>query len=266
VSPPLQFTDIHCHLLPNIDDGASTCHDALAMARIAVADGITTIIATPHQLGNFGSNGGDQIRRRCKEFQQVLNEQDIPLHVLPGADVRIEPDLVRRTLTGDVLTLGDRGRHVLLELPHELYLPLDRLLGELAAAGLTGILSHPERNLGILAQPRVLEPLVANGCLLQVTAGSLMGTFGPQSQAFAEWMVREGLVHFVATDAHSPTARRPLMRRVFERLTQLIGKSQALDLCTNNPARVAAGQSISPGVLPPKRWHLIDWFRRRRVA
>lgn len=263
---PLQFTDIHCHLLPGIDDGATTCLDALAMARIALADGITTTIVTPHQLGNFGSNDGDQIRRRYREFQQVLNEQGLPLQVLPGADVRIEPDLVRRILTGDVLTLGDRGRHILLELPHELYLPLDRLLGELAAAGLTGILSHPERNLGILAQPRVLEPLVTNGCLLQVTAGSLMGTFGPQSQAFAEWMVSEGLVHFIATDAHSPTARRPLMRRAFERLAQLIGKPQALDLCTNNPARVAAGQNISPGAHKPRRWRLTDWFRGHRVA
>lgn len=262
----LYFTDIHCHLLPGIDDGAANCEAALAMARMATGDGIATIVTTPHQLGNFACNSGDQIRRLCREFQEVLNEQGIPLRVLPGADVRIEPDLVRRILSGDVVTLADRRRHVLLELPHEVYLPLDRLLGELAGAGIVGILSHPERNQGILAQPRVLEHLVANGCLLQVTAGSLVGTFGPQIQAFSEWMVSEGLVHFVATDAHSPTARRPLVQRAFQRVAQLAGKKLAIELCATNPARVAAGQSVAPGKRKPARWRLTDWFRGRKVA
>lgn len=233
---------------------------------MAVADGISTIVTTPHQLGNFARNSGDLIRQRCREFQHLLDEQGVPLRILPGADVRIEPDLVRRIAAGDVLTLGDRGRHVLLELPHEVYLPLNRLLGELSSAGLVGILSHPERNLGILGQPRVLEHLVANGCLMQVTAGSLMGTFGHQSQAFAEWMVGEGLVHFVATDAHSPTARRPLIQRAFQRLTQLAGKSLAIELCANNPAYVVAGRNVAAGKRKPARWRLTDWLRGRRVA
>lgn len=253
-------------MLPGMDDGAANVPDALAMARMAAADGIATIVTTPHQQGNFGQNSGDLIRRRCREFQQLLVEQDVPLKILPGADVRIEPDLVRKIAAGEVLTLADQRRHVLLELPHEVYLPLDRLLGELAGAGLVGILSHPERNLGILAQPQVLEPLVADGCLLQITAGSLMGTFGRQSQMFAEWLVREGLVHFVATDAHSPTARRPLIQRAFQRLVELVGQSVAIELCANNPARVAAGKSVTAGMHRPTRWRWTDWFRRRGAA
>ena len=137
------FTDIHCHILPGLDDGASSWEESLAMAEMAVADGIATIIATPHQLGNNAKNSGKTIRATSGEFQRLLEQRRVPLQVLPGADVRIEPDLLRKIRTGEVLTLADRRRHVLLELPHEIYVPLDRLLDELKAAGVVGILSIP---------------------------------------------------------------------------------------------------------------------------
>src|SRR5262245_35506525 len=101
------------------------------MARMAVADGITTIVATPHQLGGYSRNSSASIRCLVREFERRLMCERIPLRVLPGADVRIEPDLVSLLRRGDVLTLGDTGRYVLLELPHEIYFPLDRLLDEL---------------------------------------------------------------------------------------------------------------------------------------
>ena len=103
---------------------------------------------------------------------------------------------------GEVLTLADRRRHILLELPHELYVPLDRLLAELRGAGIVGVLSHPERNAGIMANPAVVDGLVDAGCLMQITAGSLLGSFGRTSQAVAEQLATRGLVHFVSTDAH----------------------------------------------------------------
>ena len=154
------------------------------MAEMAVADGIGTIVATPHQLGSHAKNSGKTIREAAVRFQHCLDQRRLPLRVLPGADVRIEPDLVRKIRSGEVLTLADRRRHVLLELPHDVYVPLDRLLAELAAAGLVGILSHPERNRGILNQPGVLRPLVERGCLMQVTAGSLTGRLARKSKAF----------------------------------------------------------------------------------
>ena len=154
------FVDIHCHLLPELDDGAGDWDESLAMARLAVSEGIRTVIATPHQLGSYGRNRGDAIRAQVARLRQLLDDHGVPLEVLPGADVRIEPDLVGKIRSGDVVTLADHRRYVLLELPHEVYLPLDRLLGELKVAGLVGILSHPERNQGILGQPRVLEGLL----------------------------------------------------------------------------------------------------------
>jgi protein-tyrosine phosphatase len=249
------FVDIHCHLLPGIDDGAKDWDESLAMARLAVDDGTMAVVATPHQLGNFGHNQGDDIRHRVTELQQRLDRAGIPLKVLPGADVRIEPDMVGRLMRGDVLTLGDHRRHVLLELPHELYLPLEPVLEELSRRKIVGVLSHPERNQGILRQPEVLAPLVEAGCLLQITAGSLCGTFGAECQQFCERLLAGGMVHFVATDAHGPRARRPLMRRAFERVVELADEPTAIDLCSHNPGYVAAGQSVRPGrrAMPRRR-------------
>ena len=163
------------HLPPSDADAIQT---SLAMAEMAVDDGISTIIATPHQLGNFAHIRGDDVRRRTADMAALLAERKIPLAVLPGSDVRIEPDLAKRIADGDVVTLGDHRKHVLLELPHELYMPFEPLLDRLAAAGVVGVLSHPERNAGILRQPKVLGPLVERGCLMQVTAGSVLGAFG----------------------------------------------------------------------------------------
>jgi protein-tyrosine phosphatase len=259
----VSLVDIHCHLLPGIDDGAADEAESLAMARLAVVDGVSTIIATPHQLGHYDHNRPDEIRRRTAAIEWKLGSEGLPLRVLAGAEVRVEPGLVEGLERGDVLTLGDHGRHVLLELPHELYLPIGPLLDGLTRRQLVGILAHPERNFGILRRPDVLAPLVAAGCLMQITAGSLCGSFGPECQRLAERMLRDGLVHFVATDAHGTQARRPLLRRAYDRIAELFDASHADELCAHNPARVAAGQSVLPGARKPSRAR--RWWKRRAV-
>jgi protein-tyrosine phosphatase len=257
-----RFVDIHCHLLPAIDDGASSREEALAMAEMAVADGIETVIATPHQLGSHAKNTGQGIRAAVAEFQRFLQQSRIPLRVFPGADVRIEPDLTERIRRGEVVTLGDHRRHVLLELPHDVYLPLEPMLRELGSAGLVGILSHPERNRGILAQPGVLRPLVERGCLLQVTAGSLTGSFGSQVQRLAISLVEQRLVHFIATDAHSTRTRAPVLGPAFELVKQMVGENVALDLFSRHPAAVAAGGTVLSGNPKPASHRWGGWFSR----
>ncbi|NLF70109.1 MAG: capsular biosynthesis protein [Candidatus Anammoximicrobium sp.] len=261
------FVDIHCHLVPGLDDGAQSWEQSLLMAGMAATDGIQTIVVTPHQLGNFAHNSGQAIRARAAELQQFLNHHQIALRVLPGADVRIEPGMLEKLRSGDVLTLADRGKHVLLELPHELYFPLDELLESLRRAGMVGILSHPERNQGLLKQPRLLPPLVDAGCLMQITCGSLLGTFGAASQQLSEWMLDEGLVHFLATDAHGHKARRPLMKHAFERARQMVGEEIAVDLCCRNPAAVAEGADVAAQRYQTKpRGFLASLFKRRNAA
>ncbi|MHC4399065.1 MAG: tyrosine-protein phosphatase [Planctomycetota bacterium] len=266
VSLPDPFIDIHCHILPGVDDGSVSWDESLEMARLAVADGISTAVATVHQLGGYPENDGQTVRSRCRQMQELLRQQGVPLEVFPGADVRVEPDLADKIRCGEVVTLGDRRRYVLLELPHELYFPLDRLLRELHAAGLVGVLSHPERNRGILSQPQVLGPLVDAGCLLQVTAGSLVGAFGSRIRGFAERLVAEGLAHFVATDAHGAKSRRPLMRGAFDRVCEITDESAARLLCSTNPGLVVADGVVASGRRRAKGFGRAGWFRRKRAG
>lgn len=239
------FIDLHCHLLPGIDDGAADWDESLSMARMAAADGIGVVVATPHQCGGFAQNDAGTIRRLVVELNERVSREGIPLRVFPGGDVRVEADLVERLERDEVLSLADTGRYVLLELPHEVYVPLDRLLAQLSTAGYQGILSHPERNQGILADLELVGPLVAKGCLMQVTADSLVGNFGRRAQSAGEEMIGRGWVHFVSTDAHSTAARKPVLRPAFERLLELTDRQTALDLCCRNPAQVVAGTSIA---------------------
>lgn len=245
--PNQPFVDIHCHLMPGIDDGSKSWEQTAMMAELASQDGTGTIILTPHQLGNFGHNHGDEIRYYTGEVQAFLNEQQIPLTVLPGGDVRIEDGMVRKILAGEVMTLADQGKHVLLELPHELYFPLEPILDELQRNGMQGILSHPERNQGLLQQPQLLPMLVDYGCLMQVTSGSLIGGFGPASQQLAESMMMDGLVHFLASDGHSHKSRRPRMGRSFQAAAGMVGVELATELCCDNPLSVVQGVFVEPG-------------------
>jgi protein-tyrosine phosphatase len=238
------FIDIHCHLIPGIDDGPDTWETTLGMARIAVADGIRTVIATPHQLGNYSGNDGETIRRRTAELEHRLQAEGLPLRVLPGADVRIEPELMDELRGGNVLTLADRGRHVLLELPHDLYFPLEPVLDHLKSAGMTGILSHPERNLALLDQPHLVAALVDYGCLMQITADSLLGRFGSSCRQMSESLLADGCVHFVASDAHGVKSRKPRLRAAFERVAELAGLESAVQLCCTNPLSVAEGSGV----------------------
>lgn len=255
-----RFVDLHCHLLPGIDDGPESWEVSLDMARAAVAEGIGTVVCTPHQLGKHSDNTGERIRPLVSELQDRLRAEEIPLRVLPGGDVRIEAELVSKVLQGEVVSLADRRRHVLLELPHDLYLPLDRLLEDLSAAGLVGVLSHPERNRGLLRDPSVLRPLVEAGCLMQVTAGSVMGDFGGPAQQLAQSMIEQGLVHFLATDAHNTRSRPPSMRPAYERVCQWVGEEAAARLCAVHPARVVEGRDLPSRPPAAKRKGLSAWL------
>jgi protein-tyrosine phosphatase len=157
-----------------------------------------------------------------------------------------------------VLSLGDHGKHVLLEMPHQKYVPLGPILAELRRHGYTAILAHPERNGGLQSQPHHWKSLVAEGCLMQVTASSLLGAFGAASQGLAELMIRRGLVHFLSSDGHNPQSRRPVLRPAFERACELAGEAAAKVWCCRNPALVASGEVVPTGAVavarPRRRW------------
>jgi len=254
------FVDIHCHLAAGLDDGPNSWDETLHMAELALADGISTVIVTPHQLGRHARNSATAVRHAVKQLKEMLLQHHLPLRVLPGADVRIEADLPKRIAADEVLTLADRRQYVLLELPHEVYLPLEGLLRELSRMGIVGILSHPERNQGILRRPEVLRRLAVAGCLFQITTGSLTGEFGSAVQRFAETLLKEKLVHFVATDAHGSKYRTPKMSEAFQRIADLEGKETAVNLCCHNPEAIVTGSrnlALAQNVAKPEK---TAWF------
>lgn len=243
------FTDIHCHILPNIDDGASSPTESLKMARTAVVDGTKSLIATPHQLGSNAQLTAEEIKRSLTGLEEVIQKEGLELTIRSGADIRIDPELPKLLKQGTVLTLADHGKHVLLELPHETYFPLDSLLRALKKQGLIGILSHPERNRGIIKNPDVMWDVIEAGGLLQITAASLTGAFGSSCQEIAELAVDEGLVHFIASDAHD-TKHRPFgMRDAYDTICDMAGEKLADLVCCENPARVFEGDDVKGGLV-----------------
>ena len=219
------------------------------MAQTALRDGTTSLIATPHQLGTNSGVTVDAIKEGVALLQNKIDSEKLNVTVVPGADVRIDPELPKLLKQGKVLTLADRGRHVLLELPHETYFPLDSLFKALRKQGLVGILSHPERNRGIIKNPDVMWDVIEAGGLLQITAASLTGAFGSSCQEIAELSVDEGLIHFIASDAHD-TKHRPFgMRKAYNTICDMAGKKLADLVCCENPARVFEGEDVGGGIV-----------------
>jgi protein-tyrosine phosphatase len=230
--------DVHCHILPSIDDGSSSMEESLAMARIAAADGIRTIVATPHVKNDIPLPS--LIADKINLLTSLLKQEDIPINILAGGDVA-------SILPIEVVSLYtiNRTNYVLLEFPHS-HLPAtaEQTIFEWQLAGLRPIITHPERNPSILKHPDSLERLVEAGALVQVTAGSLTGVFGVDVQACASYLVSTGWVHILASDGHSSNYRLPQLSESMRVAAQLIGEEAALRLVQDNPAAVISGREL----------------------
>ncbi len=238
------FTDIHCHILPNIDDGSTSLAESLEMALTAEKDGTKVMIATPHQLGTNSHVSAEAIVQGVSNLQDAFIKERISVTIRPGADVRIEPELPKLLRQGKVLSLADQGKHVLLELPHDTYFPLEPILRALKKQGLIGILSHPERNRGIIKHPEVMDDVIEAGGLLQITAGSLIGAFGRSPQKIAEYCVQNRLIHFIASDAHD-TKNRPFgMTKAYDVIIDMADEYLANLVCCENPLKVFQGEDV----------------------
>ena len=195
--------DIHCHILPGIDDGPKHIDESLEMAKIASRDGITTIVATPHIKEPLYPS--EDIGIKVAALNDLLTEKGIPLSVLQGADVSSSVDVSLL----HAYTIN-RTRYILIEFPH-LYLPGNAkdIIFRLMMHGYRPIITHPERNLSILGNPKLFFELLDTGLLVQITADSLTGAFGLDIRECASYFLKKGIVHFIATDAHSSRERRP---------------------------------------------------------
>ena len=242
--------DLHCHLLPAVDDGASSLEELLEMARMMAREGVKIAACTPHMMPGVFNNDGWTIRERIAELQQALNEAGIALRLVVGGDVHISPDLVGGLRSGALLSLNDT-RFVLIEPPHHILPPrLDEAFFDLITAGYVPVLTHPERLSWIDRRFDVVRRLFKGGVWMQITAGALVGDFGKKPLYWAERMLCEGMCHILASDAHNIRRRPPKMRVGFERAAALVGSDEAINMVLRRPYWMLENQTAS-AVVPP---------------
>jgi protein-tyrosine phosphatase len=245
----VKLIDLHCHLLPGIDDGSKDLAMSLAMARMAAADGISTIACTPHILPGVYNNSGPSIRTAVTRLAESIAEAGIPIALVTGADVHIAPDLDVRLRDGRALTLNN-SRYLLVEPPHHVLPPrLEDLIFGLQTAGYFPILTHPERLSWIEGHYDLIRRLVSSSVLMQITAGSVIGRFGRRPRYWAERMLEEGLCHLLATDAHNTEQRAPRMADAHDVVAQRLGDDEAINVVLRRPQGIL--NNLSPAELPP---------------
>ncbi len=231
--------DIHCHILPGIDDGARDWETTLEMCRLARQDGVTHIVATPHANYEYQYDRTahlallDQLRARVPELSFSL-----------GCDFHLSYDNVEdASQHPDRYAIGET-RYLLVELSEYSTFNVAQTLYQLQAAGLLPILTHPERNPIIVSQPELLDQLASAGCLFQITANSLTGFWGKRAQQFCVEMLRERMVHFIASDAHGVKNRTPVLSQARDAAARIVGPAEAEKLVAANPAAVVSGQLL----------------------
>ncbi len=218
--------------------------DSINMAKAAVADGITTIIATPHHQNGRYINEKSSIIERIQELNGQLTQHNIPLTILPGQEPRIYGELVEDYQKGDILTLNNGGKYVMMELPSS-QVPkyAEQLLFDVQLQGLNPIIVHPERNAQIMEQPDILYNFVKKGALTQVTASSLTGLFGKKIQKFSGQLIESNLTHFIASDAHNINGRTFKLSEAYD----LIENQYGVDMVyffTENAEYLVKGQMV----------------------
>lgn len=233
--------DLHSHLLYSVDDGADTLEESLALARIAVADGIRVMALTPHiHPGRYG-NVRSELLDKVTTFQNQLRDHAIPLEVRLGGEVRLSMESLELLLEDEVPFLGtvDGYRIMLLEFPHQL-IPVgsQQFIDKLLQMNIRPLIAHPERNKAVMAKPERLLPFVDVGCWLQITAGSITGHFGAASRQAAVSILENGWAHVIASDAHNQEHRPPVLSEGRDAVANLLGAEMARKMVSERPARI----------------------------
>jgi protein-tyrosine phosphatase len=233
----LPFLDIHCHILPGVDDGPDTLEQSLAMARAFVAGGVGHVFATPHHIaGTAWSLPARQVQQRVVELQSILQANDIPLILHPGMEIALHPHLARELENEHLLPLGTSNCY-LLEPPFEQF--NDGLIDIVLAfknSGRSVILAHPERIPFFQKNVTHLDRLIEQGILIQVNLGSLLGKFGKRTKNTALYLLRHNSINFAASDSHGPDVRKPPTIKDWHHLEQVLGPDLLQTACIDNPA------------------------------
>jgi protein-tyrosine phosphatase len=248
--------DLHCHILPGVDDGPTSQDESLAMARRAVEDGVHTILATPHTLNGIYINPVTAVTSRVAALKETLSKNHIKLQLYAGADVHVCPHMLGMIERGEAGTIKDARKYILLEFPSQT-IPqgIKNEIFSLKLNGITPIISHPERNAVIQQDLDVLYELVRMGALSQMSAASITGYFGTKAMLCAERLLKHRMIHVIASDAHSSTIRPPVLSKAVEAAAEIMGGYEDPErMVTDVPASILSGSMPEiPEPIPTKR-------------
>jgi len=249
------MVDIHSHILWGLDDGPETLEESIAMLKLAAESGTTDIVATPHANSQYRYQP-EIIRQRIEEVSAGI--PGCP-RIYRGCDFHLSFDNVQDAMENPAKYVIHNGPYILVEFPNSLLAGMRRVLTTLIDCGLIPIMTHPERQMELRRITDEFLEWIHMGCLVQITAQSLLGRFGRQAEKSAWQMLHRGLVHFVASDAHSVEDRPPRLDLAFEALSSRIGQSQAQLLIMENPKAVLCGERVSVGTPRKRPWY--GWWK-----
>lgn len=241
--------DLHCHLLPGVDDGSANLDISLRLAKEAVENGVTYALLTPHHMNGVFINHRSDVVDQTEAFQKQLKKHDIDLAVFPGQEVRINGDLLNALDNNDILFADESGQYLMLEFPDD-DVPsyTTDMIYQLQQRGIIPVIVHPERNTKIIKYPELLFELLKKGCLSQITASSYVGTFGSKVEKFSRQLIATGQGYIFASDAHNLPGRKYEMNQAFDKLQMEFGKEMAEGFEKNAKA-IINGESVTPHLL-----------------
>jgi protein-tyrosine phosphatase len=255
--------DLHCHILPGVDDGPDSMEESLEMANQAAADGIHTLVATPHTHNGVYHNSLHHTENNVARLRNALRKNRIHINLCIGSEVRICTGLKQKVIAKEIATLNNTGRYILVEFPVHVIPPGSKEeLFQLTLHNITPILAHPERNMVFQDQPELLFDLTAMGCLVQITAMSITGNFGRDAMECAHMLLKNRQSHIIATDAHSPVKRPPILSPAVKTCAQILGNlEQAREMVASRPRAILNGEPVKITeyrAICKKKW----WFIR----
>lgn len=260
--------DLHAHILPGVDDGVRTEDEAVEFARMAYADGVRLMVATPHCKEGYWQNDRETVLAGVARLRARLQSEQVALRLEPGAEVHLCPDLAERVADGRAPTIADNGRTLLLELSLTQYpVELENLIFQLRLAGIEPLFAHPERIRYFQDDAARFESAVRLGAYGQISTGSITGIFGREVQEYSEELLVKGLVQVLASDSHNLRGRPPLMSAARSAMEALIGPERAHAMCQEGPLAMIEGREPQlPEVLSGRsgRASLLSRLFRRR--
>lgn len=247
-----KIVDLHCHILPGIDDGSPDLEHSLSLAKQAVNDGVTHILCTPHHLDNEFVNHKNDVIKDVAVFQEELVQHEIPLKVFPGQEVHINGDLISKY--DDLLGIDVNKRYMLLEFPHgNVPSYAGQMIFKLRKLGTTPVIVHPERNSEIQDNLELLYDFIEKGALAQVTATSYVGGFGDRVAAISKKIVEHNLVQIVASDAHTLKGRKFVLHEALDQIAEDFGKSKAIQFEKNAEDLINGDRVVAHDYSPIKK-------------